>query len=153
MAALTFQDSILDRILANVGIYPAGYDPNVDGPEPEFYAINGTQFSVTFMETHEKKTTGQPGRFSEHTPQGSVATLETFWNIAAGGEGETEINWLIGQYNSSTNKDAWVISVARLFSTIEMDATVGVGAGGYRSSGDNGYTNKQNLKDWVNAIP
>lgn len=146
MAALTFQDSILDRILANVGIFPADYDPDTDGEVPAHYPINGTQFSVTFMETHES-------RFDDHVAGGPVVALETFWNILAGGEGESEIDWLITRYNASTDKGAWVVSVARLFSTIEMDATVGVGAGGYRNVGDNGYTDKQNLKDWVNAIP
>jgi len=147
MAALTFQDSILDRMLGNesLDLIP-GYDPHVDGGPPQGWVINGTQFSVVFMEVYE-------GRFDDYVTGGPVIALETFWNILPGGEGETEIDWLIGKYSAATDKQAWVISIARLFSMVPIDATVGgPGWGEWRQSGGNGYLSKQHLKDWVNAI-
>lgn len=143
MAAPTFADSILDRILVNNGVFPADYNPDTDGPIPTDYAINGTQFALTFLETHE-------GRFDDHVAGGPVVALETFWNVQPGGEGETEINWLITQYNASVDKDTRVMSVARLFSMPEPDVSIGLT---YRTAKSNGYCDKQNLKDWVNAIP
>ena len=143
MAALQFSDSLIDRILANNGTYPADYDPATDGPVPPDYAINGTSFSVTFMETYEQ-------RFDDHVSGGPVVALETFWNIQPGGQGESEINDLVQYYSSvpNENKNAWVVSIARLFTMVEIDSAVGLT---YRTSGANGYTSRGNLNTWIQA--
>lgn len=144
MAALTFYDSLLDRILGSNGVSPPGYNPAVDGSVPEDWAINGNQFAVVFIEV-------QQGRFDDHVSGGPVVALETFWNILAGGEGETELNWLVARYGSvpAENQYRWARDIAPLFSMIEIDSGVGLT---YRDRGANGYTNKQNLKNWVDQI-
>ena len=144
MALPDFTASILDRILANNGVDPPGYDESADGPLLQDWRINGTNFGLTFMEV-------QSGRLDDHVPGGPLQSLEDFWNVQPGGEGESELNWLVARYSSvpAENQFSWVRDVAPLFSMIERDAATGLS---YRASGANGYTNKNNLKNWVDEL-
>lgn len=142
MAALTYDDSILERILGNYGLFPAGYDPVVDGAPPPAWTINAMQFSQTFWEVHY-------GRLDDHIATGLVQTFKDLWGVT-GGDGDSDIDWLVSQYQGSADKVDWVRNVTTIFANIEIDMSVGES---YRAPGALGYGTKANLVGWITALP